>query len=164
MVQTNRYGQFEIKVTENENLTTVKTVFDKYLDEKGLRKTAERYAILEEIYAHDEHMDVDTLHFKMRSNNSRISRATIYNNLDLLIEANLVRRHQFDKKTTHYEKCYFRGKHDHVILTDTGEIMEFCDPRIEVIKKTIEETFGIVVNKHSLYFYGVRKHNVSIEN
>jgi len=45
----------------------------------------------------------------------------------------------------------------HVILTDTGEVVEFCDPRIESIKKTIEEVFDIEINNHSLYFYGTRK-------
>ena len=48
-------------------------------------------------------------------------------------------------------------QHDHVILTDTGEVVEFCDPRIESIKKTIEEVFDIEINNHSLYFYGTRK-------
>ncbi|MEM1339104.1 MAG: transcriptional repressor [Bacteroidota bacterium] len=139
------------------NFQLVKKAFDEYLDSKGLRKTTERYAILEEIYAHEEHMDVDTLHFKMRLNNYRVSKATIYNNLDLLLDANLIRKHQFGKGTAHYERCFFRRKHDHIILTDTGEIMEFCDPRIQNIKKTIEETFGIVVKRHSLYFYAVHR-------
>lgn len=144
-------------ISENENLAIVREVLERHLDKKGLRRTAERYVILEELYAHDEHMDVDTLHFKMRLNNYRISKATIYNNLDLLIEANLIRKHQFGKGKAHYEKCYFRGQHDHVILTDTGDIIEFCDPRIQHIKKTIEDTFGVRVSKHTLYFYGVKR-------
>ena len=43
-----------------------------------------------------------------------------------------------------------------VILTDTGEVMEFCDPRIQAIKQTIEEIFDITISNHSLYFYGTR--------
>ncbi|MEM8937974.1 MAG: Fur family transcriptional regulator [Bacteroidota bacterium] len=144
-------------MVKDGNFYVVKKVFDDYMDANGLRKTAERYAILKEIYSHDEHMDVDTLHFKMRSSDFRISRATIYNNLDLLIDAKLIRRHQFSKNTTHYEKCYFQGQHDHIIFTDTGEVKEFCDPRIHNIKKTIEETFGVKVNRHSLYFYATKK-------
>lgn len=46
--------------------------------------------------------------------------------------------------------------HDHVILTDTGEVIEFCDPRIQSIKQTIEEVFDISIDKHSLYFYGTK--------
>ncbi|HKK11972.1 MAG TPA: transcriptional repressor, partial [Flavobacteriaceae bacterium] len=56
----------------------------------------------------------------------------------------------------HYEKSYFDKQHDHVILTDTGEVIEFCDPRIQNIQKTIEEVFDISISKHSLYFYGTK--------
>ena len=52
---------------------------------------------------------------------------------------------------------YFDHQHDHVILTDTGEVIEFCDPRIQAIKKTIEEVFNIKINNHSLYFYGTKE-------
>jgi Fur family ferric uptake transcriptional regulator len=67
-----------------------------------------------------------------------------------------VRKHQFGKTQAQYEKSYFDHQHDHVILTDTGEVMEFCDPRIQSIKKTIEEVFDIKINTHSLYFYGTK--------
>ena len=56
-----------------------------------------------------------------------------------------------------YEKSYFDKNHDHVIFTDSGEVKEFCDPRIQVIKKTIEEIFDIDIQNHSLYFYGTKK-------
>ena len=138
-------------------LETVRIVLADYLDQNEQRKTPERFAILEEIYANDEHMDVDTLHFRMRLNNYRISKATIYNNLDMLIASGLVRKHQFEKGKAQYEKCFFRRQHDHVILTDTGEIIEFCDPRIETIKKTIEKILDITIASHSLYFYGTQK-------
>ena len=56
-----------------------------------------------------------------------------------------------------YEKCYFNKQHDHLIITDTGEVVEFCDPRIDTIKKTIEEVFNVDIESHSLYFYGKKK-------
>lgn len=143
---------------ENEKeFEIVRQVLTAYLDKKGQRKTPERYVILEEIYASDDHFDVDELHFKMRSKNFRVSRATIYNNLDLLIDAKLIRKHQFDKGMANYEKSYFDRQHDHVILTDTGKVMEFCDPRIQHIKNTIEDTFGVTIQSHSLYFYGTKR-------
>jgi Fur family ferric uptake transcriptional regulator len=67
-----------------------------------------------------------------------------------------VRKHQFGKNQAQYEKSYFDKQHDHVILTDTDEVIEFCDPRIESIKKTIEEVFDISIDRHSLYFYGTK--------
>lgn len=85
-----------------------------------------------------------------------MSRATLYNTMELLLECNLVRKHLFGDKVAFYERAFFRSKHDHIILTDTGEVLEFCDPRVEKIKETIEEIFNVSVDEHSLYFYGVR--------
>ncbi len=138
-----------------EQAEQVKKIFSKYLETKKLRKTPERFALLEEIYTRDDHFDAEQLYIDMKTKNFKVSRATVYNTLDLLTECNLIQKHFFGKNLSYYEKSHSYRQHDHLICTKCNKILEFCDPRIQNIRSMVEDLYGFEITSHSLNFYGI---------
>ena len=132
----------------------VTDIFDKYLVTNKYRKTPERYAILNAIYKFDGHFDVESMYIHMKNKNYRVSRATLYNTMEILLKCQLIRKHQFEKAQAQYEKSYCYKQHDHLICTRCDSVIEFCDPRIQEIKNSIVENMNFEIERHALNFYG----------
>ena len=89
--------------------------FEVFLDQHSYRKTSERFAVLEELYALDRHIDVEGLFVVMRNKEHSISRATIYNTLDLLVLCGLAVKHQFREQNALYEQALVYQHHTSLI-------------------------------------------------
>ena len=135
----------------NEN---VKQIFAKYLKEHSLRKTAERFAILDKIYSLNEHFDIETLYKYLKEDNYRVSRATLYNNIELLLDCNLVIKHQFGNNVAQFEKVPGTNIHHHLVCTNCERVKEFSDTTIRrAIQSKKIKNFNI--SHYSLYIYGI---------
>ena len=146
-----------------DTIREVIKIFNLYLEKNGLRRTPERFTILEEIYKRTDHFDAEILYIHMKTEKYHVSRATVYNTLELLVSCDLVRKHQFGKNMALYEKSYGNKQHDHAVCIETGEVFEFCDPRIQQIKQSVSEIMGFEITHHSLTFYGYSKEGKALQ-
>ena len=71
--------------------------------------------------------------------------------------SNLVSKHQFGNNCAQFEKSFRFKQHDHFINIDTGEVLEFCDPRVQQIQDIVENELGVSITHHSLTFYGRKR-------
>ena len=140
--------------TKTSIIDEVKVIFAAYLEKHKYRKTPERFAILEEIYTRNDHFDAEALYIHMKNQSYRVSRATVYNTLEILVNCDLITKHQFGKNLAQYEKSYGFKQHDHLICVECGKVLEFCDPRIQGIKDMMGDIFDFEVSHHSLNLYG----------
>ncbi len=141
-------------MASGDTRAVARQIFTEYLGNRSMRKTPERFAILDEIYSREGHFDIELLFNYMNDKKYRVSRATLYNTMELLIDCRLVVRHKFGHSQAQYEKTYQTGQHDHLIDIDTGAVLEFSDQRInEIIKSACEEN-DFLLHHYSLYIYG----------
>lgn len=140
---------------DNSHFREAKAILDAKIEEMGYRKTVERYKILEEIYARDDHFEADELYFVFVEQNFSVSKSTVYNTLDLFAELGLVIKRQFNNSQAfRYEKAFGRRQHSHLICIDCNKVFEFCDPRLQAIQNSISEFYKIPIIDHSLILYG----------
>ena len=140
---------------DNEKIRKqVKDEFTEYLTFRKHRKTSERYAILDHIYSIKGHFNMDSLFNSMLDDASfRVSRSTLYNTIELLLDCGLVVKHQFGANASQYERAYGNENHDHIICIHCGEVREtrsnlISDAQLKKIKK-------FKVSYYSMYIYGI---------
>ena len=142
----------------NEKTTSVRLaverILDNYLEMNNHRKTPERYAILNAVYSMKGHFSLDELGLKLSEEYKfPVSRATLYNTLNLFLELRLVIRHRFQGGTK-YEACYADDSHCHQICTVCGKVTEIRAPEIsEAIEKMHLKRFR--KDGFTLYIYGI---------
>ena len=125
--------------------------FNDYLDAHGMRRTTERYAILNRILGINGHFTIEELQQMIEGDGFRVSRSTVYNTVELLIEAKMLRRHVFEGMQAQYERITL--PHTHLICTTCGKVKEVRDPNFAAFVNA--RRFNAFNTDHySLYVYG----------
>lgn len=130
----------------------VRNEFMEYLTLHKHRKTPERFAILDHIYSTRGHFDMDSLYNSMIEVNFRVSRATLYNTIQLLLDCGLVVKHQFGANISKYERAYGNENHDHLICTTCGEVREMTGDLLTTAQ--LKKIRKFKVSYYSTYIYG----------
>lgn len=118
------------------------------------RATPERFAVLDAVLASEGHFDADGLYYSMVSAGVRVSKATVYNTLDLLQECGLVSKYRFAENTSRYEKAFGRPHHHHLICLECGDIIEFVNEKLEGIQEEVCSEHRFTPQSSSLQVFG----------
>ncbi|MGM9760418.1 MAG: Fur family transcriptional regulator [Parabacteroides sp.] len=139
---------------EKSQYTEICNCFTDFLNRENLRKTEERYAILEQICSYDGHFDRQQLYEDMLKDRLHVSRATVYNTLDVLEQAQLVVRHQILSQSVQYELKVLADTHLHLICQRCGMVREVpLKPLLPAFASF--RTARFTPENYCLYIYGL---------
>jgi|TARA_B100000508_G_scaffold135091_1_gene126478 Fe2+ or Zn2+ uptake regulation protein len=123
-------------------------ILKKALKKEGLRYTHQRQAIWDELSASDEHRDAEEIYLALYNSGLKVSRATVYRTIDVLVKNNLVRKLDLGDGRARYENKMDTAHHDHLICVQCGKIEEFMDNVIENQQEVIVENLGYRLIRH----------------
>lgn len=132
-----------------------KESFLSFLRERRQRVTAERLALLDEVFRQHGHIDAEHLLASARARGLKISRATVYRNLDLLVASGLARKQRLGRRRFLYEHVHGGQRHDHLVCTICGRVVEFLSPGIAALQSEICRAHGFVPSTYSLQINGL---------
>lgn len=137
------------------DLDAARGTLTKYLKANKLRITPERFKLLDEVMKGSGHFDADELHSRLRSKGIKVSRATIYNTLDVFLECGLISKYRFGENHSRYEKAFGRPRHDHLICLSCGDIIEFVNEKLNKIQEEVCKEKNFKAQNATLQIFGI---------
>ncbi len=131
-----------------------KHIFREFLNKRSLKFTRERELVLDEVFSFHGHFDPEEIMISMREKGIRVSKASIYRTLPLLLESGLIEQVEKNNKHAHYEHTFGHGHHDHLICLKCGKVIEVFSPELEAIQDELCRKKGFKGIKHTLEIKG----------
>lgn len=138
-----------------EQKQKARALLEAFLEKGGYRRTPERFAVLELVYDLDGHIEPEEIVQRLKKGKNKVSRATVYNTLELLQRCRLVQRRDLGQGRVVYEKALGFRQHDHLVCAQCGRVFEFCDPRLLTVEESIGRLLGFHVTEHNLILTGM---------
>ena len=132
-----------------------KEVFLTFLLGKQLKLTRQREAVVDEIFSGTGHFEAEEIVLRLKANRSRVSRATVYRTLELLLECQLVEKLELGGSGSYYEHVHLGEHHDHLICNQCGNVIEFHNQKLEALQAEICSNFDFQDTHHSLRIFGL---------
>lgn len=128
-------------------------IFREFLKSEKNRITPERFEVMDSAIDYDGHFGADDLYILMKNQNSRVSRATVYKTLELLVQCHLISKRNFGDNLTRYESNLKKQRHDHLICMDCGRIVEFANPVVKELPEKISNELGFDMESYSFNIF-----------
>jgi Fur family ferric uptake transcriptional regulator len=129
---------------------------ERFLQKNSLKLTSQRRQLLEKVLEMDKtHFTADDLVDQFRDQRPRVSKATVYRTLLVLVESGILEEHQFGENYKVYELHEGRQHHDHLICTSCGKILEFFNASMEQLQDKVSDEYGFHPTHHSQKIYGI---------
>ena len=140
-------------------MTRSKSLLINILRNDGLRYTSQRRAVWNELKSSADHRDAEDIYLCLRRKKIRVSRATVYRTIDVLVKNNLVRKMELGDGRALYEPRIGNEHHDHIICLETGKITEFYNEDLEQLQEKIVKQRGyeLVRHVHQLFVRPLKK-------
>lgn len=128
-------------------------ILKKFLKNGKNRITPERFEVMDSALEYNGHFGADDLYIIMKNKKSRVSRATVYKTLELLVQCDLLSKRNFGDNMTRYESSFKRQSHDHLICMDCGRIVEFTNSSLEEIPQELSDKLGFTFENYSFNIF-----------
>jgi Fur family ferric uptake transcriptional regulator len=142
----------QTKITE-EVKQKVLSIFNEHLEKSSLRKTPERYFILDQVYETEGRFKAEDLYLNLKNKDFRVSKATVYNTLELLFSCNLVVKYRFNEQSAEFERCFGNVDHYHIICQDCDRIIEIEEVEQAPLKKINSGDFEFDIQQKVVNVY-----------
>ena len=131
-----------------------KRKFERFLKSEDLKLTSEREMILDQVFSIHDHFEAEDILLRLRQRGQRVSKATIYRTLPLLVQSGLLREVLFNEKHSHYEHILGHAHHDHLICIACGKIIEFTEETIEELQRKLCDNYHFKPIRHKFEIVG----------